>query len=310
MRFPPFRGTSICEDKGSYRRTSPFCRAAYTTSATSVSVTLYNNLFSANPANAEAAVWVNGAWFQSLYPAADGLTVHEVTLPDGDKLVEIVGGSQVVNPGPGDPLGTWLAGVEFNASAVSAPADAPGIAAYGDSITMGGEATPRLQYAWLLRLRASLTPSISAEGYGGGSLFLDGSTVLGRETLASRISATDPWAVWLAIGTNDYFTAAWDATDFGAAYGDLMDKIHAKLPTAAIYAQSPIVRAVESANALGSTLGDYRSAISACCASRPWSTYVDGAPMLTVGDLTAGGVHPTTAGHGVYATYVQGILAP
>lgn len=308
MRYPPFRNTSSCELESAHRRTSPFCRATYITTATSVTVTVYNDLFSVNPANAEAAVWINGAWHQSIYPTADGVTVHVVSLPVGDKMVEIVGGSQIINPVPGPPLGTWIQGVEFNASATLAPTDSAGVAVYGDSIVMGGEATPRLQNCWVMRLRQSYTSAIGTEGYGGGSLFLDGFTTTGRETLASKLAAHEPASVWLAIGTNDYGTSVWNATDFGIAYGDLLDRVHAALPAANIYAQSPIVRAVETANALGNTLGDYRSAISTQCASRAWSTYIDGSAILTVSDLTAGGVHPTTAGHGVYATYVESVL--
>ena len=66
--------------------------------------------------------------------------------------------------------------------------------------------------------------------------------------------------------------------------------------------------AVEPANGLGSTLGDYRTAISVAAAARPtYCTYIDGSTIITVGELSDN-VHPTTAGHATYGAFVISTL--
>lgn len=144
--------------------------------------------------------------------------------------------------------------------------------------------------------------------YSGRQLRTDGLTATWRANLANQLvqaaMGTNKRRIWLAIGTNDYGLAQWNSTNFGAAYADLLDQIRALDTTVTVYAQSPLVRTTETANALGSTMADYRAAISTACSGRSWATYVDGASILALGDL-ADGVHPTTAGHAKYKTAVK-----
>lgn len=309
MRFPPFSGTSICERMPSHWRTSPFTRAAYVTSATEVEVTTYNNLYAVNPQNAEVGVWVDGEWYHSIYPENEGLHVEMVGLPTGEKLVELIGGSQIIDVSGGDPFGTWVSRASFSGPCVMQADEGVQIAAYGDSITMGGQASPRLKNAWVMRVRANGFPKTAIEGYGGNSLYVDSTDGPGLETVAARIASHNADAVWIAIGTNDYYGGFWSPAEFGEAYGSLLDGIHQGSPTSRIFAQSPITRAVESGNSLGFSLSDYRVAISDCCVARPWAMYVEGGAILSVSDLSPGGVHPTTEGHAIYANFVINALA-
>ncbi len=115
-------------------------------------------------------------------------------------------------------------------------------------------------------------------------------------------------AYWLAIGTNDYGLDMWSASSFGAAYGGLLDGLHAGMPSSLIYCQTPIVRSTETANGFGNTTTDYRTAIATACATRPWAKLIDGTQIVTTAALSDG-VHPTTAGQATYAAFVLAQLA-
>lgn len=177
------------------------------------------------------------------------------------------------------------------------------IVVYGDSIAVGYASTNPATDAWPVLLSADYPGMVRVIAYSGRQLRTDGLTAAWRVNLAQQLvqaaRGTNSRRIWLAIGTNDYGVAQWNSTDFGSAYADLLDQIRALDTTVAVYAQSPLVRTTETANALGSTLPNYRTAISSACTGRSWATFVDGSAILALGDLVDG-VHPTTAGHVKY----------
>jgi hypothetical protein len=81
------------------------------------------------------------------------------------------------------------------------------------------------------------------------------------------------------------------------------------MPAARIGCQSPIQATTETANAAGSTLVDYCTAVqtAALDSSRPFAYYVDGRgarfPQRLTAD-SADGVHPSTVGHRKYGDAV------
>jgi hypothetical protein len=79
------------------------------------------------------------------------------------------------------------------------------------------------------------------------------------------------------------------------------------LPAATIYAQTPLLRATETANGSGSTTGNYRTAISNAATGKSYVTVVDGTAIMTIASVPDG-VHPDTAGHALYATAVKAQL--
>ena len=113
--------------------------------------------------------------------------------------------------------------------------------------------------------------------------------------------------VWLAIGTNDYGLETQSAADFGTAYSDLLDKLHADLPAVTIYCQTPIVRTSEVANSFEDTLGAYRTATGTAVGARDYCVLVDGSAFVTTA-LLDDGVHLTTAGHANVAVDVAAVL--
>lgn len=185
------------------------------------------------------------------------------------------------------------------------------LAVYGDSIANGALADLTARHGWIGLLRAGLySGRVSAEVWGGRTLNENGSPYT---TLAARLVGLTFGAarreIWDAMGYNDFYSAPWNATDFGAGCGALYDAIHALDPAVKIFAQTPIITGNEAAtNAFGNTIVDYRAAKASAAASRSsFVTVVDGTTLLSAGQLS-GGVHPATAGHASYASAVAAIL--
>ncbi|TCK28183.1 lysophospholipase L1-like esterase [Ancylobacter aquaticus] len=285
-----------------------YARVEIETEATAMTVSHYNNISGTTYTGfSQIGVTVDGAWQQDITPAGLGAGSSMITLPDGPKLVSFVAGLQTKRPGE-DIIGSWVTKVKANAPMQQVFRSSTKVLIYGDSIGVGANASPVQRYGWPMRLRAALHPvQVAVEGYGWRSLYEDAVDDAAKKAFVRKILAHRPDILWMAIGTNDYFLAQWNAATFGAAYADILDRLHAALPGLRIYAQTPLSRAVEATNAAGSTTGAYRSAIATACTGKSWVTLIDGTAIMTTASL-ADGVHPTTAGHGIYADYVKGVL--
>lgn len=179
---------------------------------------------------------------------------------------------------------------------------------YGDSVTVGYAASP-LSLGWAGRLTTDLAGAgaVAIEADSGRRLHNDVATAEQRTALVRQFLAYEPSILWLAIGTNDALNGAWIPNAFAIAYAAVIDALHAAQPTMAIYVQSPLITIYESANILGYTIQQYRDAIAGLTTGRAWLHVIDGLDILTLSDLDDG-LHPTTAGHGLYAAYVETIL--
>lgn len=293
-------------DNQQYIRTSNGARLVYSTTATNVSIETYNNIYAISPNETKIGVRVDGADFATISPGALGRVVTSLDLPAGLKTVEFINGLQSK---PSSLIGTFVTNLYFNAAITKInPVTTPKIIVYGDSIAVGGNATNPALQGWVQLVRNAYSGAVQYEAWGYRSLSSDCSTAANRTTFAALLASQSPTIIWIAIGTNDYGGSAWTAANFGAAYADMLDKIHTALPSAVIYAQTPLLRTTETANAVGSTLGDYRTAIATAQSTRSdYCTLVDGTALLELTDL-ADGLHPTTAGHAKYATAVRAVL--
>lgn len=245
-------------------------------------------------------VLVNGAWHTTASVATDSiLRTVNVSLPAGAKVVEIWAGLG------SSGQGTYLEAIRGDITPI-VEYPTRRLAVYGDSISSGynGTINERDGYASLMRL--DYPGRISVEAFGGRTL--TGDPLGARANIAQRLtnmlfnaSVRD---VWLAIGTNDWgFDSS--AASFQTAYGELLTEIRSRNGSATIYAQTPIVRSGEAvANAAGSTLPNFRTAIATAASGRPGVTVVDGAAILLLADL-ADGTHPTTAGFVKYKAAVK-----
>lgn len=299
-----FTDTGAASDTGNYYLTSTFSSVDVTTSADAMYVDVYTTIQSAFPTFAEIGVYVDGVFNQRIVSAANGAKRNTIMLPTGSKTVSFVNGLQA-SPS-GTVLGTWVTRIGAP-SAMTQTNLTPSnrVLIYGDSIAAGGNATITTQDAWALLVRSAYAPdSIALEAWGYRSLHDDCVDATARGVFVAKVVAYAPATIWLAIGTNDYGLNKWAAASFGTAYAALLDDLHAALPSAVIYCQTPLLRTTETANGSGSTLGDYRTQIGTAVSTRTaYCTLVDGTAIMTTASL-ADGVHPTTAGHALYAAAV------
>lgn len=300
----------IGSDKKPYILSTTGARLVYQTTATSVDITTYNDIYSVYPALTGIGIRVDGADHDYIEPGSAGEVVtSSVSLPSGDKVVEFITGLRT-SPNGGPPnqvLGTFIRNLAFNAAATSLTSSqvtSPRMWVYGDSITAGANATEAPLEGWVQLVRNEYAGSVINDSWGFRALYRDAATADMRTDFAAYIASLRPSIIWLAIGTNDYGISLWTAANFGTAYADLLDKIHALLPSATIYCQTPIDRTSEGANGVGSTMAQYRTEITTASNARSgYCVTVDGTAFLGTGDL-ADGVHPTTAGHALYAAAV------
>lgn len=293
-------------DAGTFIQASPGSRVIFDTTADWMVMDTYNDLGLLNGFPG-VGVRVDGVDVGE-YKTGNA-TAQKFSVPLGtrgvSKAVEIINGLQSVSTGT--RKGEWVTGIWLNDDTYSAgaPTTTPRIFVYGDSIAGGQSAdNPSLQgWVQLLRNTYAATGSVLSEGVGSTKLKLDGETEEMRTAFVSHIASVSPTIIWLAIGALDQ--AAWTAAAFETAYADFLDKLHAALPSAAIYAQTPIQKATEG------DMADYRTAISNAQSSRAaWCTLVDGtdAAFPQPADLAVDGLHPTTAGQAMYAAAVIAIL--
>ena len=291
-----------------YYLTSCCAQTVFTTSETLLELSVYNNIYGDFPGYANLAVFVNGVYNQLISPGVYGATKHLITLPAGAKTVAVVNGLQ--SKPAATVIGTFLVAVR-SLSGVTLTTQTPvnRLLIYGDSITVGANSTSPQVDSWAMKVRAANLPnSTMLDAWGYRSLWDDAVDATARTAFAARWAALSPSKIWLAIGTNDYGLNKWSAASFGAAYADLLDKLHAAIPSATIYCQTPILRSSEVANGSGSTLGDYRTQIATAQSTRSsYTVLVDGTAFMTTASLDDG-LHPGDAGHTLYANGVRTAL--
>lgn len=281
-----------------YFRCSVFARWVFTTNATRAFVKVWSTIYNSYPQHAQIEVRRGGVYVTTLECSAQGLNVFDVALT-GTGQVELIAGAQ------SDTIGTFCRMVYFyggsTAALVTPATPAPRLVIYGDSIAVGGDIPQHaISEAWTMLIRNGWNGSLQVEAWGGRKLADDCPDAGAATTFAARLASYSPTIVWLAIGTNDFGAYHLPAAPFGEQYANLLDALHSALPSAAIYAQSPLVVSDESANVSGSTMADFRTQINTACGTRAWATYVNGANILSLSDL-GDSVHPTAAGHVKYA---------
>lgn len=297
-------------DGGSFVKSSPGARVIYNTDAETAYVYTYNDIYGAYPTMTDIGVRVNGVDLTAVNPGAAGNAFEVVDLGAGaNKRVEFINGLQS-GATAAERTGTYIYDLAFNKTAtLAAKVTSPRLVVYGDSISVGANCdNPSLEGCWQL-VRNDYSGSLIIEGRGYRSLYEDCPDAAGRTSFAEYLATLTPDIIWLAIGLNDYILETQNAANFQTAYADLLDKIHAEMPAAVIYAQTMLVKSASGANSLGSTLADYRTAISNAQSTRSaYCTLVDGTALCSLGNLDGDGVHPNVAGHAEIAVAVSVIL--
>ncbi len=308
--------------RAGYLESSPFSRAIFTTTATAITVTTYNNLYSLFPAYSDVGIRVNGADEVALNSTSSGVNTFTEYLDAGTKTVEIVSGAQTSNgtTGPATIYGSWPKSIIFHGDTsvvLAPPTQTKRIVIYGDSISVGDDSVnPSLQ-GWPLLVRdayESVSGSIIVEGYGYRSLNDDCTDVSTCNAIAAKIVAmysgiTNKY-LYIQLSTNDYGLNKWNAATFGTNYARFLDAINTADNTILIYAQTAIDRGTETANGSGSSLGDYRTEITNACNARSgFCTTVDGTAIFAYPTEYADSIHPSLAGQTTYANYIKTLFS-
>lgn len=294
-----------------YNRTSSYANVSYTTSATAVQVSFRDETGGSTSTVYDIGVFCNGTHVKSLRGALAGDNREIILLPgSGEKTVRIVNSGQGWDTYPSNEAsGQYVTAVAFNAAATLANTSPTNrLIIYGDSISVGANSSNPQTEAWAMLVRAARgTNSTAVEGWGFRQLYDDASDSTKRAAFVTRVQAYGPAKILMCIGSNDYGLTGWGHAAFGTAYAATLDDFHAAMPDATIICVSPLTRATEGANSYGSTMEQYRSAIASACSGRSWVTYVDGSTILTLSDLSADGLHPTTSGHAKIAAYIAAL---
>jgi lysophospholipase L1-like esterase len=300
-------------EAGGYFYALPYSRNVYTTTATSMDVSVFNNTDGEGADARHLNVRVNGADYALVTPSdsTGAVTTHTVALPVGQKTVEIWSGLQTIHGTT--TVGTWLQKVTFNQPAEwKRPNDkTPRLVVYGDSIPIGGGSTVPVRDGWAMQLRDAYPGSLSLVASGGRSLVRDAPDAPTRAAFVARIAAMQPDHFLSWIGTNSYGGPGFgeeSAADFGTRLAAFFDELHAARPTMTIHAASMLPRTAETANTYGNTLAQYRTQVQTVCAARAsYCTFIDGTavPGWVTGTDLADTVHPNNSGHTKIANYVM-----
>jgi lysophospholipase L1-like esterase len=286
-----------------YYLSSPFARLVVQTDAIGLKFKVWNNALLA-----KVAVVVGGTTTVFTPTTVGGEdTFYLGGLAPGEKTVQIIAGFQQI-VGGGVRIGTFLKSVEW-LGATTAPATTitpqvvnNRITLYGDSTIVGWSTTnPPTDAPGLLIYNHYVNRSVLEECWGSRSLNGDSTGTTVNQSLIDHLTLGNPTHIWLAIGVNDYKDGGhWSASDFGIAYGNLLDRLHSAAPNAVIIAQTPIPYTLESyVNTYGNTRADYANKIATLAGTRSWVTLVDGTTVMA--SYHENGSHPNTAQSAEYA---------
>ena len=284
-----------------FENASPGSRVSFTTTATSVRVSMFHNtlvLYNADISTtfSVGAILVDGVELKTFNWSngwdAAGIVTIEFSLSAGSKTVTIVWPYWT---------GFELRKIEVNTGAtmttVSRPANK--IAVCGDSISQGSTAS-KVTTSWPYLLAIAENKQLVNIANGGATAVA---------SQGSALSGLGCNVVTYMIGYNN-FVAQTPLVTFQTAVQGWITNARAALPSAAIYVISPIY----SPNTNTITLAQYRSAVQAAeLATGDANTfYVDGLSIMTnnINRLYEGaaGIHPNDLGSSEIATNLAAIV--
>lgn len=288
---------------------SSMSEVTLTTDASEIIVTGTNDIYASYPAWAQLCVIVNGTPASALAFSAAGKQQFSVSLGTAGTSRTVIIREGLQSKPSSSVLSTRLLSFALKDEttyAIASPPTSNLLTIYGNSITVGANATFPQTQGWTNIVRDTGYHAI-CEAWGYRALYHDANTGILRAALVALLIQGSPNRIWIAHGGNDYGLSLWTAAAFGTAYEALLTDLHTALPNAKIYAQTPLDRTTETANGVGSTMADYRSAIVSAAAGKSYVQVVDGTDILEPDDF-ADGIHPTTAGQAEYAAYALTVL--
>ncbi len=173
------------------------------------------------------------------------------------------------------------------------PADAPLIAFYGDSCTLGtGATSPSVR--WSTRIAENrgwreFNPSVDGLG------FINNRTLFGDGDLLSMIIAQQPDLVMVTMGLNDNFAFAFAADAIEAQISTDLRRLRDGVPDARIIVVEPFWYTAQRPESVGIIIDWVRLA-----AAEIGADYIEGASTWIAGrdgEMAADGLHPNDEGY-------------
>ena len=290
--------------------------------STKATVTLYSSRAAVRTQGNSCTAYLDGVFLQQMNVTASGVNQDFLlTFPAaaGNRTLKIVQGSVAQASGTVEqPLvSTTVQQIIFDQTMSLSPAQGgsgvPVIMVLGDSKSVADYCPAPEVDGWLPKLRA-LEPTwfVVSSGWGGRMASLTIGTAAQRDTMATQAynimgGATSP-VLYYALGLNDKAQNTLNPTDLATTMGTFFDLVRVKLANIKIIIETPALTTNnESANTLGFTLDQYRTAIAGVSIARSaWVHVQDGKALLTTStaDLIDG-VHYTPAGNTTVANAVH-----
>lgn len=291
-------------------------------------------------ATVDVAVFVDGKCVGAIPLTGNNvLNIATMALPPGLKTVEVIWppeNNSATPPAAPNISTAYLNAIYFptdTSLAEVAPSDARGgrrLGIYGDSTPCGfGCATPGAQ-GLVSVLRRDFPGAVLLEAWGSRSLAEDcctaaaipfvaadaatAASVAKQVAFAKKIAQLNLTDIWWCIGTNDYGGGYWTAvTDYSACMGATLDLLNTYCPGARIWVQTPLRRAVETANARGWTMAQLRTEITAVASAKSYigaAQVIDGNAILGsaatgINGLLGDTVHPNGNGSAQWAENIR-----
>jgi len=300
-----FDNTKIKE--GIYRK-SPFSEVVFTTTDTTLTLAGYCENY--GETTAEILLYVNGTYTDRMQFSAAGYAEKKFTgLASGSKTITLRnGGHEWVSPG----RGTFVTRVFANIEPVQVTRSKPRLIIVGDSIANGKAGTIPVRDGWVSLVKAYATGYNVALYGGSGMQFKDVISDSTKRadliaTIGDHMDSTTSNVIAFCLDTNDYGKAQWTASAYQTALTEFYNALKTAYPTLTVWHFSGTVRTTETANAVGSTMDNYRDAGSNAIAAVSGYHYQSRKTWITTGAL-ADYVHPNTSGHVTIATQTESAL--
>ena len=283
---------------------------SFTTASEYMRIKTNNTLFKIFPSYCNLVILVDGVFYTERMIAVSN-AYYYVSLPVGTKTVSIFE-AITTDPTSQPYSGTFIEDIRLDNTIFTQLEELPSANKtifLGDSITVGDGADYPSYTSYSRLFHKDNGKEVTTLGWGYGKLkdFASTPTLL-AEFMASYNSvmanATANKTLVIALGTNDFGLDSTASATFKTWYETIVDEIRSVDVDVQIYCISPLVRSSET-----SLLGEYRTAISEVCTARSFCTYIDGQPILVLGDL-GDGVHPSQAGHQKYKDHIYPIIYP
>ena len=202
-------------------------------------------------------------------------------------------------------LGATLVGCASVAAPTSTlPADAPLIAFYGDSYTLGtGATSPNVR--WSTRIAESrgwreFNPSVNGLG------FINNRSLFGDGDLPSMIIEQQPDLIMVTMGLNDNFSFPFAADAIEAQIGTDLRRLREGVPDARIIVVEPFWYTAQQPESVGIIIDWVRAGAASIGAD-----YIDGASSWIAGrdgEMADDGLHPNDEGYALMTRRMDAAL--